>query len=248
MGLREEMQRQGQLLFRWRSYLPFLLVPLAVAAAVESLTIKAHFGDFLEDCWKIFCLAVSFAGFAMRCYVVGHAPGGTSGRNTRQQRAATLNTTGAYSIVRHPLYFGNFMIYFGMILETNVWWFVLLATALYMLYYERIILTEEEFLRQTFGAAFEQWASRTPVIVPRFQWWQPPTLPFSLRNVLRREYNGFLLIAVVFAAFELVDATFLTADFAYDVGWLLLLGFAVVAHLTLLALKRCTTVLTVVGR
>jgi|RhiMetdeSRZDD1v2_1073273.scaffolds.fasta_scaffold144613_1 protein-S-isoprenylcysteine O-methyltransferase Ste14 len=29
------------------------------------------------------------------------------GRNTRAQKAATLNTIGSYSLVRHPLYVGT---------------------------------------------------------------------------------------------------------------------------------------------
>ena len=32
----------------------------------------------------------------------------TSGRNTHDQVADSLNTSGIYSIVRHPLYVGNF--------------------------------------------------------------------------------------------------------------------------------------------
>ncbi len=58
-------------------------------------------------------MVISFFGLALRVIVVGHAPYGTSGRNTREQVADTLNTTGMYSIVRHPLYLANYLIILG---------------------------------------------------------------------------------------------------------------------------------------
>ncbi|MGC9453013.1 MAG: methyltransferase family protein, partial [Oceanipulchritudo sp.] len=50
---------------------------------------------------------------------------GTSGRNTKQQVAYSLNTTGFYSVVRNPLYLGNFFMYLGIALFTHHWWLVL---------------------------------------------------------------------------------------------------------------------------
>ncbi|MGB8874133.1 MAG: hypothetical protein WCC75_12145, partial [Desulfobaccales bacterium] len=44
----------------------------------------------------------------------GLPPRGTSGRNTQGQVAETLNTTGIYSLVRNPLYLGNFLIWLGL--------------------------------------------------------------------------------------------------------------------------------------
>ena len=56
-------------------------------------------------------LAVSLLGEAIRIITVGHAPRNTSGRNTTEgQVADVINTSGIYSIIRHPLYVGNFLL------------------------------------------------------------------------------------------------------------------------------------------
>jgi protein-S-isoprenylcysteine O-methyltransferase Ste14 len=70
--------------------------------------------------------------------------------------------TGAYSIARHPIYFGNFFIGLGFALYCASFWVVAVFVLLFWVYYERIMFAEEEFLRRTFGKAYESWAARTP--------------------------------------------------------------------------------------
>ncbi|NLL27934.1 MAG: DUF1295 domain-containing protein [Bacteroidales bacterium] len=41
-------------------------------------------------------------------------PKGISGKNTEKQIADFLNTKGMYSIVRHPLYLGDFLMWLGL--------------------------------------------------------------------------------------------------------------------------------------
>ena len=47
------------------------------------------------------------------------------------------------------------------------------------------------FLRQKFGDAFMEWAAATPVILPKFKNWRPPSLPFSFKLAINREYYKF---------------------------------------------------------
>jgi len=158
-------------------------------------------------------MGVSFAGFLIRCITIGYVPEGTSGRNTKQQRADRLNTTGMYSVVRHPLYLGNFLIILGMMMFTQVWWIVLISVLMFWIYYERIIFAEEEFLRKKFGNLFLEWAEKTPAFLPRIKKWQKPDLPFSFRTVLNREYTGFFIITSSFTLLEIIGDIMVEREF-----------------------------------
>ncbi len=146
MALREELQRQGNWLFRWRSYLPLIILPLLLIALRNADWLERTVGDSLQNCWEVSCLSISFVGLAVRFVTVGYVPAGTSGRNTKGQKAKVLNTTGMYSIVRHPLYFGNLIITLGLLLFMAIWWFGLIVAFAFCLYYERIMVAEETFL------------------------------------------------------------------------------------------------------
>src|SRR5208282_240126 len=243
MGLRNQLETSGSWLFRYRSYLPLAILPIfLVCLASSSYLGHSH---VLNEFWQAGCMVISFSGLVLRAIVVGHAPYGTSGRNTRGQMADTLNTTGMYSVVRHPLYLANYLIIIGFTMEFHVWWLVLLTTCLYALYYERIMLAEEAFLRARFGAVFEQWAAATPAFIPRFHGWKPSPVPFCVRTVLQREYNAFFLIIAVFFLLDLVGDSIVERRFAADPVWfaILICGFVIFA--TLRTLKKRTHLLTV---
>ena len=93
MALTEEFQTQGEWLFRWRSYLPLVLLGLIGLAFQQS---DGHFEGGYHDYWEFICLGTSFLGLFVRVITVGHAPERTSGRNTKRQIADVLNTTGMY--------------------------------------------------------------------------------------------------------------------------------------------------------
>ena len=64
---------------------------------------------------------------------------------------STLNTSGLYSVVRHPLYLGNYLMWLGVALFSRTWWAPVIVSLVFWLYYERIMFAEEEFLRRQFG-------------------------------------------------------------------------------------------------
>ena len=246
MALREEFENTGNWLFRWRSYLPLAMLGLLLLALRDY---DYPWGsEALDHVWEGLCLAISFFGLGIRVFTVGFTPYGTSGRNTRKQVAETLNTRGAYSMARNPLYLGNFFMGLGIVLFAHLWWLTLIYILVFWLYYERIIFAEEAFLRRKFGADYLEWAARTPVFIPRLGQYRRAELPFSLRNVLRREYNGFFAVIVVMFLLETVGELFAEGALEFDAGWLALLGGGFVVWLTLRALKKHTAVLRVPGR
>jgi len=246
MALRNQLETSGSWLFRYRSYLPLAILPIFVVCLASS----TYLGDShkLNEFWQVGCMALSFSGLVLRVIIVGHAPFGTSGRNTREQVANTLNISGMYSVVRHPLYLANYIIIIGFTMEFHVWWLVLLTTTLYALYYERIMLAEEAFLRTRFGDIFEKWAATTPAFIPRFHGWKPFEVPFCWRTVLQREYNAFFLIITVFFLLDLIGDSITERRFKIDPWWLCVLIGGFVVFATLRTLKKRTHLLTVEGR
>lgn len=249
MALREELERQGNWLFRWRSYLPLLIIPLFFIALYSSRSEAQEPSGVAGRVWEACCFLLSLAGFAIRCATVAFVPSGTSGRNTREQIASVLNTSGIYSVVRHPLYVGNLIMIFGLLLFIRVWWFALIGAALFWLYYERIAFAEEEFLRRKFGDPYLDWAARTPAFIPRFKDWHKPDLTFSFRKVLKREYSGFFAIIASFSCLHLITEVFRhTRSPQISMGWVLLFAVGLITYLTLRTLKKKTTILDVPGR
>lgn len=246
MALREEFESTGNWLFRWRSYLPLAVIGIFLLALRE-YEYPGH-SENLDHLWEVLCLLVSFFGLGVRIVTVGHTPKGTSGRNTTKQVAETLNTTGMYSIVRNPLYLGNFFMGLGIGLFAHLWWLTLIYILVFWLYYERIIFTEEAYLRNKFGNEYLEWANKTPVFIPKFSQYRKANLPFSLRNVLRREYNGFFAVIVTMFILETVGEIFSEGRLEFDLWWILSFGIGFIVWLTLRTLKKYTTILNVEGR
>ncbi len=248
MPLREELEKQGNWLFRRRSYILPFAFPFLLIALVSSPSSEAVQGDVGGRVYIGLCLAVSFFGLTIRCITVGHVPKGTSGRNTTGQIAESLNTTGLYSVHRHPLYLGNFVIYVGIVLSVQVWWFAALMILAIFLYLERIMLAEEEFLRGRFGAPYLEWADKTPAYWPNFKQWQPPGLPFSFRNVLKREYTGFFAIIAAYTFLEVLRNYSSQGTLNLESEWLVLFSVGLLTYLVLRTLKKKTGLLDVEGR
>jgi protein-S-isoprenylcysteine O-methyltransferase Ste14 len=246
MALSDELRRQGIWLFRWRSYLPLAFIALV---AVAFINFDWPFKSYLfHEYWEFGSLGVSVLGLAVRVLTVGHTPKGTSGRNARRQIAEQLNTTGMYSMLRHPLYLGNYLIGLGISLVLFVWWLPLLYSLMFWLYYERIMFAEEAFLNQKFGESFQRWADSTPAFVPRLRNWQRSPMQFSMLNVLRREYTAVMVVILGHAGVELVEHLIMDHRVVWEPFWVSLIVGGVVLYFALRMLKRQTDWLDVPGR
>jgi protein-S-isoprenylcysteine O-methyltransferase Ste14 len=248
MALREDIEKQGNWLFRRRSYLPLLAIPILIVALRYPRVLERIIGDRATDYWESFAICVSFLGLGIRCITVGYVPWGTSGRNTKAQFAESLNTTGMYSIVRNPLYLGNFIIILGVTLFIQVWWFALIVWVGFWLYYERIMFSEEEFLRKKFGALFIEWAKETPAFFPRFKNWKKPILPFSFKTAIRREFNTFMAIVSTFFFLEISTNLLLKSKLEVRKNWIIFFLTGLIIYLTCVILKKKTKLLNVPGR
>jgi protein-S-isoprenylcysteine O-methyltransferase Ste14 len=200
MMLRQRLLRDGQWLFAQRSLLPvFILIP-ALAAFL-------HPGYPFQDpdryaAWSVLCGIVAMAGQVIRLLTIAHVPRKTSGRNRTTQVAESLNTDGAYSLVRNPIYVGNCLTWLGLAALPGSLPLWAIVAVVFWIYHERVIYTEESFLEERFGDVFRNWAQRTPAFLPNPRLWRPPALGFSWRYAIGREFEGFFLVAL---GFTLVD-------------------------------------------
>jgi protein-S-isoprenylcysteine O-methyltransferase Ste14 len=246
MSLNREIERQGEWLFQRRSYVPIVFV---VPFLVALYKYEWPFPSYSQyELWVRFCFVISLIGLLVRCITIGYTPARTSGRNTSEQIASELNTTGVYALVRHPLYFGNFLIGLGVCLAPFVWWLPCIYCLLFCCYYERIMFAEEAFLRRTFGKEFEEWAAKTPAFFPRSIHWRKPLLPFSFRTVLRREYTGLMVVILGNASVQFTEHLIIDHRIVYEVFWVTLLICGSAAYFLLKSLKSYTTLLNVPGR
>lgn len=248
MALKETYEKQGSFLFRHRSYLPLLVGPLVVAALLDPQYSHPFFSGFSGSLWKAICILISLSGFIVRCLVAGYVPRGTSGRNTQTQVAESLNTKGLYSVVRNPLYLGNFLICFGLLLFIQVWWFTLAGIAIFWIFYERIIFTEEEFLRQKFGQTFVEWSLKTPVFIPKFSGFQKPELPYAWKTVLRREHSTQFGMISALTVLGIAADLFTKPDHKIASFWWIFFGTSLAIYLVFRFLKKKTQVLNIEGR
>jgi protein-S-isoprenylcysteine O-methyltransferase Ste14 len=250
MTLIDEMGMQGSWLFRWRSYVPLMLLALLLPPSL--LGLHWPFGSYqFHKIWELVCLLVSFSGLLVRCATVGFVPSGTSGRGTSKLKATVLNTTGMYSLVRHPVYVGNFFIGLGVTLVWFDWWAPVIYTLCFGLYYERIMIAEELYLEQQFGDAFRQWARVTPSFVPslsQLRRWKKPELPFSFLATVRREYSTFVVVVTLHAGMELIENYCIDGRLRFGREWGWILATAIAIYILIGALKKRTGVLAVKGR
>jgi protein-S-isoprenylcysteine O-methyltransferase Ste14 len=241
MPMIEEMEAAGKWLFRRRSGLPLLLLVLFFAGLAN---FAYPFGSHPWDqFWEVLCLVVSLSGLATRVMTVGFAPCRTSGRNRKEQVADELNTTGMYSVVRNPLYFGNFLVGLGMSLFLREWWPPITYALLFILYYERIVFAEEVFLREKFGQAYLDWAADTPAFVPRLGRWKPPALPFNGKKVLRSEHQTLLVIVCTLYCFEFLEDYRVNGRIETDWMWNGILACTLIIFTAIRILHKCTSVL-----
>ncbi len=229
--------RRDEFLFRWRAYLPYLLVLPLLLAIPESGWVERRLGDALEMGWDVLSAFIAFAGLVLRMATAGYLPANTDRRATR-----SLTVTGLYSVVRHPLYLGNFFILLGLALSTHVWWTILLTLGASCFFYTHVAAAEEARLAERIGAPYAAWRAHTPAFLPDFHRWRSTT-EFSFRRALRSEQSTAFrliaaLVAIEFATDLLGEGEPAGAILAGDVYWLWLLAVGVMAWGALLALDR----------
>src|SRR5581483_2233163 len=112
-----------------------------------------------------------------------------SGHVTKNEQ---LTTSGPYSHLRNPLYFGSILIGVGFAIAGRNWWIAGLMVAMFVVIYVPVIRSEEAFLRGKFPE-FEEYARNVPRLFPRWSAYGSGQGSFSWDLYWKhREYNAVL--------------------------------------------------------
>lgn len=115
-----------------------------------------------------------------------------------------LASTGAYSLVRHPLYLGNFLILVGFAIAGGNWVVMAVVAFFFLFYYPAAIRYEDHKLESIFGEEWRNWSRDIPGMFPTRLKWQPnQDASWDFRQSMIR--NGEL----VYTVFELGAAILL---------------------------------------
>jgi protein-S-isoprenylcysteine O-methyltransferase Ste14 len=243
MALIHSLEKNGNLLFKYRGQIPVVLFVLAIPVV--------YFTDyqFVESNSTIFCALliicslISFIGQVIRGIAIGTSNKNTSGRNTKEQVAEALNTKGIYSTVRHPLYLGNYFMWIGIVMYTFNIWYIVLVSLLFWLYYERIMFAEERFLEKKFGKDYLDWSMTVPPFWPSGKNYEKSPISFSMKTILRREYSGITATLIGFLFVDLLRNFFADGRLDWNINYTIVLSVAVAISLILRSLKHYTKVL-----
>ncbi len=249
MPLQEEFENQGIWLFKYRGKLPAIVLLIGAILFIQTKLNPETF--VLEETpyeiyYELFCLIISLIGLGIRIYTVGHTPKNTSGRNRNEQIADTLNTSGSYSLVRHPLYLGNFFMWMGPALLTANFWFIIAFCFFYWVYYERIMFAEEQFLRRKFDSIYTDWAQTLPAFLPSFKNYRKPELPFCWIKIIKKEINGIAGIFIIFSIFDFVGHRIQNQN-NYNDFIIITAIFLLVFNIIMRFIKKKTTLLNGLG-
>ncbi|MBI2968265.1 MAG: DUF1295 domain-containing protein [Bacteroidetes bacterium] len=240
MIFKHKLEKEGNFFFRNRGRIPVILFTVVIPFIFTSgyppgdAAIK-----YIE--WTSYFLAAS--GFLIRCVAVGASHPSSSGRNRDKQVAGSLNTTGIYSLIRHPLYAGNFLMWTGVAVYSTSVLFIVFIIIFFIFIYERIIYAEECFLEKKFGVDFLYWGAITPAFFPSFGHYRKPEVNFSFRKVLANEYSGLLALAFSFVYVDVLRLWKSVGEFSLPLPDLVLLAGALFIALTLRTLKHHTQLL-----
>ncbi len=152
-------------------------------------------------------LPLAFAGEAVRMWAVGYSGVTTRGDTVT---APALVTAGPYARVRNPLYLGNGLTAAGFALAFTGRNSPAARAALVggslaamLAVYAIIVPHEEAYLRETFGAAFVDYARRVPPVVPLLEPSQPQQGSYDPDVIGRAESRTFATFGAMLAVLAL---------------------------------------------
>ncbi|MCR5942685.1 isoprenylcysteine carboxylmethyltransferase family protein [Ochrobactrum sp. XJ1] len=144
--------------------------------------------------WRESCeqvgIALVFAGILGRLWSILYVGG---------RKNSELVTAGPYSISRNPLYFSSMLAITGGSLITGSLIVTVIFPALAYIVFRCTAEREARYLRSAFGAAYDTYASRTPLMLPNLSLFEPglETMSFKPRLVMSTARDAIFLFSFI---------------------------------------------------
>ncbi len=179
--------RTGEFFFKYRDVIGPLVFLALILATEPRLAFNSARGDLLLDAVGITLVLLAQA---LRAAVIGYAYIIRGGRN-KQVYASTLVKAGFFAHVRNPLYLGNLLCIFGLLIIHNSPWAYAIGLSFSLFLYLTIVMAEENFLAQKFGAEYVQYCQQVPRFIPNLRGLRTTVkgMSFNWRLVLKKDYG-----------------------------------------------------------
>jgi protein-S-isoprenylcysteine O-methyltransferase Ste14 len=183
----------GNFFFKYRNNL-FIFLYLLLFLPSPQLFKPEQFGENYYLYPIILGLLVTFAGEIIRGITIGLAYIIRGGKD-KKVYAEKLVTEGIFNHCRNPLYVGNILMLLGVGILSNSLIYVAIVMPLFLFIYQAIVLAEENFLRNKFGAQFDAYCSRVNRWLINF-WGISKAfdgIKFNYKRWILKEYNTLLV-------------------------------------------------------
>ena len=184
--MRRFMIASGNFFFRYRD----LLNPVVFVALCLLTRPMFPFGEVRDTALIVIGVALLLAGQALRAAVIGFAYIRRGGKD-KQIYADNLVREGFFAHCRNPLYVGNLLAAFGLLVVYGSPAALLIGGAFFLYMYVSITLAEEKFLGEKFGAEYEDYRRTVNRFVPSLVGLSKTLegMKFDWPRLIRKEYG-----------------------------------------------------------
>ncbi len=193
--------RIGNFMFHHRNR----IFPLFMVVGVVLARPTFPGGSYTKDAWLDAAgLLVCMIGQALRVVTIGFEYIKRGGKN-EQIWADKLVQGGMFAHSRNPLYLGNILMFFGLVMILNSPLAYAIGYPAVVFTYYCIIMAEEQFLRGKFGAAYDDYCRRVNRLWPDLRGFSNSVkdMKFNWSRVIVKEYSttfAWMISAVLLRA------------------------------------------------
>lgn len=205
MALQEEFQKQGYNLISSARAVPLFILILGyiLLGAIETYPEHYYFQKSIyEEVYEWACFLVTILGFTIILYTNGYASNTSLSTKLKSDENAVFNTNGAYSVLRHPVYHGTFIMWLGPAFVTGNIFFIISFLLFCCIFFERMLCAEEHYLRKKIGIKYSRWANSVPIVIPIITNFKKPNTPFNWKSSFKKSIGKLSLVMIAFFLFD----------------------------------------------